>query len=352
VSTSNGIVDNPGGAGVVSGYPLTVTTQDSIFRNPESWVWNTTFQQEFGSGMTVEVGYVGRRGLNNQRERNINQLLPGTIQANPGVNVDFLRPYKGYATIRSTNNDGRSKYNGLQLNLTRRFTSGLTFGAAYTLSKTEDDGSTQRTIIPNAYDASMMWGPSNFDRRHVFVSHAVYELPFLRGQNSLAGRLLGGWQLSGVVQAQTGTPIWVGTTEDRAGVGPGSGNNGENVPPTPWALVGDPGANVNRQFSSGAADQNFWFNTAAYQRPAAGTFAPAGSRNAVYSPGFQNWSGALFKTFGITENHRLTFRGEVYNIPNHPNWDAADRNPDSSTFGKVTTKSFERTFQLSLRYSF
>ncbi|HYZ84455.1 MAG TPA: carboxypeptidase regulatory-like domain-containing protein, partial [Bryobacteraceae bacterium] len=104
-STSNGLVDNPAGAGLVTGFPLSATTQDPIFNNPEAWTWNVTFQRELPWNTTIEAGYVGRLGLNGQRERNINQLLPGTLQANPGVNVDFLRPYRGYGPIRSTNND-------------------------------------------------------------------------------------------------------------------------------------------------------------------------------------------------------------------------------------------------------
>ena len=114
----------PAGAGRVTGFPLTVTTQDPIFKNPEAWTWNATFQREIGGATTIEVGYVGRRSLHGQRERNINQLLPGTVQANPGVNVDALRPYKGYAVIRTTNNDANSMYHGLQLSVSRRFSVG------------------------------------------------------------------------------------------------------------------------------------------------------------------------------------------------------------------------------------
>jgi hypothetical protein len=154
-----------------------------------------------------------------------------------------------------------------------------------------------------------------------------------------------------VTQFQTGTPFWVGTTDDNAGVGPGSGNDGEGVPQTPWNITGDTGVS-SQVFSEGAADQNFWFNPKAFTKPAPGTFAGPGTRNQVYNPGFQNWTGALFKTFGITETQRVTFRSEFYNFPNHPNWNAADRNPTSGTFGKVTAKSFERTIQLSLRYTF
>jgi hypothetical protein len=352
-STSNGLVDNPAGAGLVTGFPLSATTQDPIFNNPEAWTWNVTFQRELPWNTTIEAGYVGRLGLNGQRERNINQLLPGTLQANPGVNVDFLRPYRGYGPIRSTNNDARSEYNALQLSLNRRFSNGLTYGFAYTYSKLYDNGSTQRTVIPNAYDDRMLWGYANFDRRHVVVSNLIYELPFLRSQTNLLGKIIGGWQVSLVAQFQSGIPAWIGTNADIAGVGVGSGNLGENAPPTPYAIVGNTGVS-----STSFGPDGQWFNPAAFQRPAAGTFVGAGTRNVVRNPGFQNWSGGLFKTFRIAEQHRITFRSEFYNIPNHPNWgnppnrDGVDVNPDSPTFGKVVQKTFERTIQLSLRYSF
>ena len=84
-----------------------------------------TVERQLGLETVVSVAYVGRRGLHRQRERNINQLLPGTLQANPGVNPDFLRPYKGFGVIRVTNNDANSMYNGLQLSANRRFSRGL-----------------------------------------------------------------------------------------------------------------------------------------------------------------------------------------------------------------------------------
>ncbi len=355
-STSNGLVDNPGGAGRVTGFPLTVTTQDPIFKNPEAWTWNATIEREIATGMTFEVGYVGRKGLHGQRERNINQLTPGTIQANSGISENFLRPYKGYATIRSTNNDSNSFYNGLQVSVSRRYSKGLSFGAAYTYSKLFDDGSNQRDIVPDAYDTSELWGPSEFDRRHVAVINAIYELPFLKEQQGVVGKILGGWQISAVTQFQTGSPRSVTTGDDFAGVGTGSGSQF-------WAVNGDHHLS-DPQFSEGPNDANYYFKVyqdpaaktgELFTRPAAGTFVKDRVRNIIMRPGMQNWTGALFKNFQISENHRVQFRGEVYNIPNHPNWrddDANMINPTSSTFGKVTTKVFERTFQLSLRYSF
>ena len=153
-------MDNPGGASGVN-FPLTITTQDKNFRTPEAWTWNATFEREIGWNTTVEVGYVGRRGLFGQRERNINQLQVGTLfrPENAGINVDALRPYKGFGTIRVTNNDANSLYNSLQVSVNRRFAQGLGFGAGYTLSKIYDSGSAQRDIVPNAFDTSNLWGP-------------------------------------------------------------------------------------------------------------------------------------------------------------------------------------------------
>ena len=78
----NGSADAPAGA-TPRLFPFTLTSQDPVFKVPTAWNWNATFQRDVGWGTTVEVGYVGRRGIHNQRKRNINQLLPGTIQATP-----------------------------------------------------------------------------------------------------------------------------------------------------------------------------------------------------------------------------------------------------------------------------
>jgi hypothetical protein len=357
IAVSNGVVDNPGGsAGGQINFPLIVTTQDPIFKNPESWQWNATVQRDTRWG-TLEVAYVGRRALHQQRERNLNALPLGTIQANPGINPDYLRPYKGYGTIRVTNNDANAIYNGLQIGYNKRFSKGITYGLAYTLSKSMDDGSAQRDILPNPFDRSMLWGASDYDRRHVFVGNVIYELPFFRNSSGLTKSLLGGWQTTLLVQLQTGTPFTVGTTDDVAGFGPGNGtgsssNTGNSMPANIYNVSGDPHLS-DPKFATSNSDPNLYFNTAAFTRPAAGTFTTQRNRNLLYNPGFQNWTGSLFKTFAIGERQGVTFRGEVYNIPNHPNWNNVDSvNPTAATFGKITNKNFERTFQLSLRYSF
>jgi len=352
VSTTNGVADNPAGTGKSLAFPLIVTTWDRILKNPGAWNWNLTVERELPFKSVLEIAYVGRHGLHSQREGNINQLLPGTIQANPGVHPDFLRPYKGFGPIRVGNTDASSRYKGLQIGLTRRFTNGLSYGLAYTYSKSMDDASSYRSILPNAFDGHALWGPSDFDSRHVAIFNWVYELPFLKRQSGVAGKVLGGWQITGVMQFQTGGPGSIATGDDFAGVGIGSGAQ-------LWVRNGDPVlSRGERRFSTSAADQNYWFQTAnpdgsrIFTPPPAGTFTDQKNRNLTYRPGFQNWNLSLYKVFRVNERHSFEFRSESYNWLNHPNWGPVDRNPRSATFGKVSSKSSERNLQLSLRYRF
>ena len=235
-NVTGGSVDNPGGTST-NLLPLTVTTQSKAFKNPESWNWNFTVEREFYANSVLSVAYVGRRGLHAQREADINQPTIATVLANPGVNLDALRPYKGYNSIRETDNVASSMYNSLQISWNKRFSKGLGAGVAYTLSKSMDDGSAQRDIIPNTYYAGNLWGQSDFDARHVLIINYIYELPFFKAQNNLASKALGGWQISGITQCQTGTPSSVAVSTDYAGVGQdGSMSGGGQF----WVMNGTP----------------------------------------------------------------------------------------------------------------
>jgi len=356
-NVTGGSVDNPGGTST-NLLPLTVTTQSKSFKNPEAWNWNFTVERQLPLDSVVSVGYVGRRGLHLQREADINQPTIATVLANPGVNLDALRPYKGYNSIRESDNIARSIYNSLQVSWNKRFSKGVGFGLAYTLSKSMDNGSAQRDIIPNTYFADNLWGQSDFDVRHIFIANYIYELPFFRNRNNMAGKLLGGWQISGIVQFQTGTPSSVATGNDYAGVGQdGSMSNGGQF----WIQNGTPTI-VHQIAANGAADALYWFKTTdssgnlLWTQPAKGTFnsQPAGFRNSIHNPGFDNWNAGLFKTFSFTEKTGLQFRAEAFDVTNHPNWGGANFNPTNlSTFGKITSKTGDvRNMQLSLRLFF
>jgi hypothetical protein len=220
-----------------------------------------------------------------------------------------------------------------------------------------DTGSHPRDILMNANDRNSWWGPSAFDTTHIMVLNYIYTLPFLKDNKALTGKLLGGWQISGITQFQTGAPYSVVSGDDIAGVGSlgninDTGGNGQL-----WMANGDP--KILHQFAAkGATDTNQWFATKnpdgspIFTRPAPGTFAPAGMRNMIKNPGFQNWNIGLFKRFAINERAGFQFRAEGYNFINHPNWDRANFTPTSTSFGKVTNKTSERNLQLSLRFYF
>jgi hypothetical protein len=358
VTVSNGSADNPGGGGGSAGadLPFGSTAQDPVFKHPTSYMWSAGVQREVPFGFTVDATYVGRRGLYLQRERNINQPEAGTVQRNPGVNIAALRPYSGYGALRLSENAGNSKHHSLQLTADRRYMNNLKVGVAYTLSKTEDNGSDKRNVVWNTYDDTGFWGPANFDRRHVFNVYYIYDVPFWREQNTLLKNLLGGWQISGATFMRSGRPVSVVRTNlDTAGVGdPAFGQ--------PVDLVGDVNAGANKQFSNGAAaDQNFWFNPLAFGLPAAGTFGNA-QRNLIYNPGEQQWDLALFKNFNLGGTKRAQFRAEFFNFPNHPNWgsvqtgtlngDILIADPSNAAFGRITSKTGQRDIQLSVRFIF
>jgi predicted heme/steroid binding protein len=353
-SVTNGLADNPG-AGGGAHVPLVVTTQSRAFKPPESWAWNVTYEREMFWKSLVSVGYVARRGVHLQREADINQPTTAVVAANPGVNLNALRPYKGFGSIRQTDNAANSMYNSLQISWNRRYSGGLQFGVSYTLSKSMDNGSNQRDVVPDAYDVSMLWGPSEFDARHIVVFNYLYDLPFFKDHSKLTGKLMGGWQISGITQFQTGLPCGVAEAKDYAGVGLdsnfGCGTNGQY-----YVVNGTP--KIIGTF--GTTGQ--WFDTSVFAKPAAGTFNTQRVRDLIHQPGYENWNIGLFKAFPITERFGLQFRAEAFNFINHPNWGGGSGggvtfNPTSSNFGKVTTKGSgvgqgERNLQLSLRAYF
>ena len=183
------------------------------------------------------------------------------------------------------------------------------------------------------------------DRTHVLIANWIYELPFLQ-RSDWASRAFGHWEVTGVYQYQSGMPVSVRSNDDFAGVGPGSGNQF-------WNLVGDPTIEPG-PFTTSMA----WFNPAAFARPAPGTFGVQ-PRNMIRNPGTWNFDLGVRKNVPLTGAQRVQFRAEAFNVLNHPNLgpagataSAVNNNPNSGSFGFITTKNGERVIQLSLKYSF
>ena len=363
------MVDNPGVAlNSTVAPPLTVTSLTKSLKSPTRWNWNLSFQRELPLSSTFTIAYVGSRGYHNWRVFDINEPTAGALQANPGKNVNYLRPYRGFAAIQQEQSNGSAKYNSLQVNWNRRFTNSLMFGVSYTWARSMDDGSNYRDIVPDAYNPSNLWGPSEYDARQIAVVNYLYALPFFRNQNTIAGKLIGGWQLSGSSQFQTGQPCGVGTNNDYAGVGEvGSFGCGTNTSEGQfWVMNGSP--KILKKFSGYPGQQgNKYVSTTnadgspIFTQPTAGTFnLQRGVRNSIYGPGFQNWNLALKKSFPINERAGFEFNADAYNFVNHPNWAQIGQagglqlTPTAGTFGQVTQKSTTnpRNLQVGLKFLF
>lgn len=353
VTVANASVDNPGAA-LVSGIaaPLTITTLNPNLQPPEAWNWNATLETETFWNGVLSLAYVGRRGIHGWQVYDINQPTVGAALANPGVNVNALRPYKGFAAIQEEESVANSMYNSLQVSWNRRYQNGLMWGGSYTYSTSMDNGSAYRDIVPDTYDTSNLWGPSDFDTRHMLTINASYDLPFLRDQRTLLGKILGGWTIATTLQFQSGTPCSVGVKSDYAGIGGYDGSMscvGEF-----WNINGAIPSGPGKFGSAGYFATTMSNGQPLFSAPASGTFVLApGVRNSIYGPGFQDENLMLFKKFAINERNSFEFRAEAYDVLNHPNWNGPDYTPTDGTFGQVTGKSnLMRELQLSLRYQF
>ena len=231
----NGNVDAPGGASTRN-FPLVMAMHSPDFTNPRSWAWNATLDRELPWTMRGTLSYVGRSASNLERARNINQLQPGTIQANPGVNANALRPYLGFGTHHAVRDDRQVALQRLQTQVERRSARGVGFSVAYTFSRTKDDGSRpQRPAAERLRRQRLLrhLGSRSAARAGVAGPLPLPDARVLGGAAAMGARKLGHRRASSrrsrARRSTCAPPV------DIAGVGPGSGNQF-------YDLVGDPEA--------------------------------------------------------------------------------------------------------------
>jgi len=329
----SGNVENPSG-GTQRLFPSPLTSYDIDLKIPTVQNWSLGIQHKLLKDTLLDVAYVGSNGWNQYRGVNLNQLPAGTVQRNPGVNVNALRPYLGYADITHYVTGSNLNYHGLQVLAKRQLSAGGLLSAAYTWSKAITDASGWNELPMNSYDFKRDRGLASYDRRHVFVFSYVYPLPFWRAQSRWYEKALGGWQLSGVTTLQKGLPLNLGIQPDRAGTG-GGGQRPD--------VIGD--------WHQAERSARQWFNQTAFGLPALGTFGNLG-RNVVIGPGTNNWDVSLQKEFRVSERAKVEFRTEFYNAPHHFSYFGVGGTLGSSNFGQVTSASDPRTLQFGLRVEF
>jgi hypothetical protein len=257
-------------------------------------------------------------------------------------------------------------YDALQSQIVKRFGSSQV-GAVYTFSKAinyaDNDANPRIQWMP---DAQRNRGPAGYDRAHNFQTYWVVDAPFGKGKkwanDGMAGKLFGGWQLNGMLGAQSGLPVFI--QQGNAGNlnAGGSGQIPDQVK-AEVAILGGIGAGKP------------WFDTSAF----APVNIPSGQpqrfgnagRNNVRAPGFFNMDMGLFRTFSVKEKVNMQFRAEALNVLNHPNfgmglqWDGNNNISDPANFGIVNYTvganlasgnsgkgAGERQFRFAVRVSF
>ncbi|MBI3281260.1 MAG: TonB-dependent receptor, partial [Acidobacteria bacterium] len=313
---------------------------------PTIYQWNLAIQRELPGSMSLTAAYVGSSSNYLLDDYNWNGSAPGP----PATEVQ-RRAIPQWNNINYFSAIGHASYHGLDLQVERRYASGLSFSAGYTWSHSIDNipeqfGSGGGGIQDyRNFDGSR--GNSNFDVRHRFVQGLVYELPFGKGRpvldrGGVVNALFGGWQLSNLLTLQSGhyfTPT-LANSRQRLGA-TGVGNWRPDVVRNP--ILDDP-----------TADR--WFDTSAFVLPRNpdGTFRFGNAGRALLvADGVFNLDAGLMKNFLVTERVNLQFRAEVFNITNTPTLSDPNSNFDTPDFGKVRgTVSTPRQMQFALRLSF
>ncbi len=322
--------------------------------------WSFDVQQQLTPNMALRLQYVGSTGLHLTERTISNQPLPNLPNQRRGKPPFPGQEYFSRAT------DSTSSYQGFVARLERRLSGGLLFVGAYTFSKSLDTASTLQgavTLPQDSYNLGAERGRSDFDIRQRFVLSALWNLPFGPGkrwiQSGAASRILGGFQMGGILTLETGQP----TTAQLSSSNAGTGNNAA-VSARP-DRVGDPfqpgpvAANPTCVAPTQLQTPTHWFNPCAFALPptftdANGQFSIPGNagRNIIDGPGFNNMDFTIQKSTTITERHQIIFRAEFFNLTNHPNFDLPGRTLGTATFGAINSAKSARLIQFSLRYSF
>jgi hypothetical protein len=369
----------PPGTTVTAAATLTALSVRAIqpnWKDPYMQQWSLDVQQQFGNDTLLTAGYFGSKGTHLIGAYELNDLPPGfaisrgatgcavgtsttptapchvpgtafTSVGNSAI-LDQLRPFRGYRSINMITPQFNSNYHSLQVSGQRRFTGASQVNLAYTWSKNLTDSPNDRSNAPqNSFDIRSEYQRATLDRKHVLSVNYIYELPFFRTQQGFTGKLLGGWQASGILVYNSGLPFSAVTSSfDAAGLG--------NVPAIVAGnrpnLLCDPNANAPH-----TAQQ--FFNVACFQpNPTvnaniANVPGTAG-RGIINGPSTKRVDFTMTKNIRFGESMQLQLRGEAFNIFNTTNFRAVNLNVTGTTFGQVATVRDPRTIQLGAKFSF
>ncbi|HXG91920.1 MAG TPA: carboxypeptidase regulatory-like domain-containing protein [Blastocatellia bacterium] len=367
--TFNGAIRLDNAITVARAAGLAPSAVDPEFDNAYVQSYNLNIQRQITPSLAVMIGYFGSKGTHLRISRNLNQLRNG-VRPFPTISASSaILPGAAVGNIAQVISGANSNYNALWITANKRFSRGLQFNASYTWSKSLDYNSlnSQGVVVQDSNNIRGDRGLSDFDARHRFVANAIYELPFK------GNRLVEGWQISTITQLQSGNPVNILAGNPLAI--PGTSIGALNIASFTGVATIRPDL-IGPVRTVGKPTQ--WFtNIVCDPRdprgcPAGAVFAlPVGpgnlfhfgnlGRNVIIGPDFKNVDFSVLKNTRITEDVRVQFRAEIFDIFNHANFGQPGRvaQVGSTTFGVITNTRFptgdsgsSRQVQIALKLIF
>jgi hypothetical protein len=320
------------------------------YRDPYIQSWNLTYERALPAKFTLDVSYVGNRGVRApiQYDLNNDATAIGAAQPLSGFCVVLSNGKKVCRTASTTERfgEGTSDYNALQVKFDRRVGRGFILTTSYTYCKAlgfiEENGENSNGI-DYYINFRRNYARADFDRTHMFVQSYIWDLPFGKGQRWLhSGPLnvaFGGWRFSNVVTFLTGTPLNFGCNclSIKA---PGNHQS-------PWVTgpIAEPKG----------VDTQLWFDTSVFQDPTklfgTPTFGNVG-RYILSGPDFFNLDSSLAKNFRLTERFNFEFRTDWFSATDTPQFNNPDVTLGDANFGKVKGAGGARNIYFGGRLTF
>ena len=331
---------NLGNQALASAYGCGPTVEDSDWVLPANSIpAGYTLHMPYGSVPQYGSGNPALNlvGLRPYSSPNCNPTLPA-FTAGTGCPVDGVPVF---TDVFAEDTIANSNYNALEMMVQKRFSRGLQFQAAYTFSKSIDDGSTfEETLDPFNYRASR--GLSLFNSKQRFVVSYDWELP-VRKYSGFAGRVLDDWEVSGITQFQSGFPIRLNTEDDT-----------ELINSLFFLGTEAPSLTGPLQILNPKTNGGFYLNYNQFSDPPLGQFNNGTQRTLCCGPGLIDWDFSVHKKIALSETKYLQFRAEIFNVFNRTNFS----NPDggysdgATSFGLITSAGDPRLLQFALKFFF
>jgi hypothetical protein len=332
--------------------PVAGVFTDLSLRTPYIQSFNLSLQRQLTPSLMVEAAYAGKIGIKLPALRTynparfINSPVDGAPPSDQNVNERVLfEPGILSPSGFLLGNDFRSWYHSFQTQVTKRFSSGLSVLAAYTLSKSIDTSSTDNlgATVANPFNLRDERGRSEWDRRHAFVASWLYTPP-IRFENRMANALLGGWTFTGIHTIQSGAPLTFIMGDDVALDGTFGDQHAQLRP----GITRD---DIKVDHTDRASMVARFFNTDAFvptNQVPRGAYGNAG-RGLISGPAFNSTDLSLLKDFMIREPVRIQFRSEFFNAFNQVNFSGVTTTVNSSAFGRIRSAGDPRVIQFALK---